>query len=325
MTFNTKSLRILTFFGLWFGLIAFVKGQLHDVTRTPNTENVGIKKSLGEQIGSGRGDLLTPGSSQFIIARDPFRAVSRGQKLFQRKFALGQGFGPLTGDGAGDIENDASIGAGLVDSCAGCHARPRGSAGFGGDVFTRPDSRDAPHLFGLGLVEMLADEITSKLRAIRAEAIADAEKKGRSVRRRLVIDVGPATDGDDDDDDDDANVQIDYGQIRAFPDGSVDTSQVEGVNPDLRVRPFFAQGGLISMREFIVGALNDEMGLEAIDPDLLAASSGGTVTTPSGMVLDGSVDPILGPFVIDASDDADGDGVLNEIPTSWSIFLSFIS
>jgi hypothetical protein len=32
------------------------------------------------------------------------------------------------------------------DSCAACHGRPRGAAGFGGDVVTRPDSRDAPHL-----------------------------------------------------------------------------------------------------------------------------------------------------------------------------------
>ena len=27
--------------------------------------------------------------------------------------------------------------AGLADSCAACHGRPRGSAGFGGDVFTQ--------------------------------------------------------------------------------------------------------------------------------------------------------------------------------------------
>jgi hypothetical protein len=73
------------------------------------------------------------------------------------------------GDGLGNIETTLAIGAGLVDSCAGCHWRPRGAAGSGGDVVTRPDSRDAPHLFGLGLKEMLADEITSDLRAIRQQ------------------------------------------------------------------------------------------------------------------------------------------------------------
>ena len=62
----------------------------------------------------------------------------------------------------------------MTDSCAACHGRPRGSAGVGGDVATRPDSRDAPHLFGLGLKEMLADEITSDLRDLRAQALAAA-------------------------------------------------------------------------------------------------------------------------------------------------------
>lgn len=39
------------------------------------------------------------------------------------------------------------------------------------DVVTRPTNRDAPHLFGLGLQEMLADEITAKLRGIRDKAV----------------------------------------------------------------------------------------------------------------------------------------------------------
>jgi hypothetical protein len=33
--------------------------QLTDTTRTPNRENTGIQKSLGEQIGAGRGDVMT--------------------------------------------------------------------------------------------------------------------------------------------------------------------------------------------------------------------------------------------------------------------------
>jgi hypothetical protein len=56
----------------------------------------------------------------------------------------------------------------------------------------------------------------------------------------------------------------------------------------------------ISMREFIVGALNAEMGLQAVDPDLAAASAGGRVITPSGMVLDGSQDAIEAPPAPDA-------------------------
>src|SRR6476660_7848232 len=137
-----------------------VLSQSIDRTQNPNIANAGIAKSLALEVGAGRGDLLTPDSSSLIIARDPFRAIRRGRQLFQRKFLRAQGQGPLADDGVGDINNNLALGAGLADSCAGCHGRPRGGGGFGGDVVTRPDSRDAPHLYGLGLKEMLADEIT---------------------------------------------------------------------------------------------------------------------------------------------------------------------
>jgi hypothetical protein len=137
-----------------------VLGQLVDKTRAPNSANEGISRPLiggssPSQIGEGRsgGDVNT---SLSVIFYDPFRAIWRGRQLFQRTFSRLDGLGPTTGDGLGDIKNDLSIGAGFADSCAACHGRPRGAAGFGGDVATQPDSRDAPHLFGLGLKEMLA-------------------------------------------------------------------------------------------------------------------------------------------------------------------------
>lgn len=284
---------------------ALAVAQETDQTQTPNAASAGMAKSYTQQIGAGRGDLFTPESSAFLIARDPFRSIRRGRNLFQRKFTQAQGLGPRTGDGVGDIESDGSLGAGLVDSCAGCHGRPRGSAGVGGNVFTRPDSRDAPHLFGLGIVEMLADEITRDLRGLRDLAIQAAANRGRSVTVLL------------------RSKGIRYGRIEAFPDGSIDTSAVDGVDPDLRVRPFFAQGATTSIREFIVGALNAEMGLEAVDPELLAASQGGVFVTPSGMVLDGSLDTIEAPVARDEFDDPDGDGVTHEVPTSVVDHLEF--
>ena len=159
------------------------EAQLTDLTQTPNVENAGIVKSLQQQIGAGVGNITTPGSSIFITQRDPARAVRRGRQLFQRKFTDGQGFGPRAGDGSGNIAVNGAIGAGLIDSCAGCHGRPRGSAGFGGDVVTRPDSRDAPHLFGLGLQEMLGDEMTGELRDQRNNALGAARSQNRNVTR----------------------------------------------------------------------------------------------------------------------------------------------
>jgi hypothetical protein len=281
------------------------QAQLIDKTQQPNTANEGIAKSLTDEIGAGRGDWTTPNSSLFIIQRDPFRAIRRGRQLFQRKFTAMEGQGPRLDDGTGDISANLDRGAGLSDSCAGCHGRPRGSAGFGGDVATRPDSRDAPHLFGLGLKEMLADEITADLRAIRAQAVSQAGASGQAVTLSLT------------------SKGIQYGAITAHSDGSLDTSQVQGVNPDLRVRPFFAHGGKISIREFTVGALQAEMGLQAVDPDLTIAHAGGRVTTPAGMVLDGTLDQIEAPPTADPTADPDDDGVVNEIPASLVDHLEF--
>jgi hypothetical protein len=292
----------LGFLGLW---VSGATAQLPDQSQTPNTAGRGIALSLTEQIGVGQGEDRTPDSSLYLITRDPARAIRRGRQLFQRKFTLEQGLGPRQHDGVGDINTDLALGAGLVDSCAGCHGRPRGAGGMGGNVATRPDSRDAPHLFGLGLKEMLADEITRDLRAIREAARAAARQQDQPVTRALHSKGMP------------------YGTLTAFPDGHVDTSQVVGVNPDLRVRPFFAHGGTTSIREFVVGALKNEMGLEAYDPCLVDASHGGTCVTPAGMHLDGTQDTIEAPPVSSPTEDGDGDGVVNEIDAALLDYLEF--
>jgi hypothetical protein len=284
---------------------AAARAQLTDVVQTPNVLNSGIQRSLERQIGLGRGDPSLPDTSTFLIQRDPFRAIARGRQLFQRKFTAAQGLGPRTGDGNGNIELDASVGAGLADSCASCHGRPFGAAGFGGNVHTRPESRDAPHLFGLGIVEMIADEITLDLRGIRSRAIEAARELGEPVAVRL------------------ESKGIGYGTIVAHADGTLDTSNVNGVDPDLRVRPFFAEGRLISIREFVAGALDAEMGLEAFDPDLALAGRGVDVITPAGMVLSGSMDSIAASPSPGAHDDPDRDGVRDEVPASLLDVLEF--
>jgi len=236
-----------------------VYGQLVDKHRMPNAANEGINKTLTDEIGAGRGYETMADSSMFIIKRDPYRAVRRGRQIFQRKFIRAEGQGRANYDGNQDIDYNVALGAGLSDSCASCHGRPRGSAGAGGDVPTRPDSRDAPHLFGLGIKEMLADEITGDLRAIQAKAVALARSTGAPVTMAL------------------SSKGIPFGSMTAKADGTLDTSQVAGVYPDLRVRPFGAHGGTISIREFVVGALNNELGLQAVEPDLMRASKGARI------------------------------------------------
>jgi len=292
-----------------------VTAQLRDVTQNPDIIGVpghpgasaGIGISYEAEQGSSpndHGSVALAGSSRFIISRDPARAIRRGRQIFQRKFTVAQGNGPTTNDGIGSTGADLSRSAGFADSCAACHGRPRGSAGFGGDVATRPDSRDAPHLFGLGLQEMLADEITQELRTIRAEAVTIAQLINVPVTRTL------------------ASKGISFGSLTANPDGTINASAVTGINQDLRVRPFFAQGGTTSIREFLVGAFNAEMGLESPDTDLINAQTT-EVITPAGMKLDGRIDFIENAPVQTPEEDSDGDGVVNEIPVSIVDFMEF--
>src|SRR5882724_394620 len=182
MKFKTRMIGFAASVWLLFGT---AQAQMIDNTQAPNTAKAGINKSLLDEIGAGRGDVMTAGSSVYIINRDPFRSIRRGRQLFQRKFTRLQGQGANEKDGVGDINNDLAIGAGLSDSCALCHGRPRGSAGTGGNVVTRPDSRDAGHLFGLGLKEMLADEMTTDLRARRDAAVAQAILSKAPVTKEL--------------------------------------------------------------------------------------------------------------------------------------------
>jgi hypothetical protein len=303
--------------------------QLADSTQiTPTMPGSHISKSLSQQVGAGHADEHTPGSSVYLIKRDPARSIRRGRQLFQRKFTTAQGVGPrVNADASGNIRETRALGAGLSDSCAGCHGRPRGSAGFGGDVVTRPDSRDAPHLFGLGLQEMLADEMTTELRALRAKAIADAAAdttpqtpQDRFRCRRNPASCGPRA----------VTVRlvakgIDFGRLTALPDGSVDTSRVDGVDADLRVRPFFHHGETISIREFAIGAFAAEMGLQASDPVLCAAtdpSAPEPTISPAGFSFDPRLDRFERPPGCDDAD-PDGDGVANEIDPALVDHMEF--
>ena len=268
-----------------------------------------ISKTLIEQVGAGHGDEFTFGSSVYLIKRDPARSIRRGRQLFQRKFSAAEGLGPRVNfTSTGDINEMRALGAGLSDSCASCHGRPRGSAGFGGDVATRPDSRDAPHLFGLGLIEQLADEMTTELRDIQLQGLADALSSNQPVSKDLIA------------------KGVHFGTITAFPDGAVDTSAVIGVDEDLRVKPFFHHGGMTSIREFIIGAFNDEMGLQTWDPILCAVTDSNNPqaqTSPAGFHFDPGLDTFTRPPVCSATEDADGDVISNEIDPALIDHLEF--
>ncbi|OXT01730.1 hypothetical protein B7H23_01860 [Notoacmeibacter marinus] len=151
-----------------------------------------------------------------------------------------------------------------ANSCASCHRDPKigGAGDFSANVFvsegfnqadfdtTDPqfsNERNTNHLFGAGLIELLAREMTADLQAIRRAALVEARRTGRTMRKSL------ATKG------------VGFGTIIAEPDGMVDLSEVEGVDTDLVIRPFAHKGVMTSLRQFSINAANHHHGMQATE------------------------------------------------------------
>ena len=100
---------------------------------------------------------------------------------------------------------------------------------------------------GMGGVELGGQEITQALQAIAASASSDAQSSGGVVTRSL-----------------DAK-GINFGSIIANPDGSLDTSKVEGVDGDLVIRPFGRKGEFDTVRAFDEGAMAFHIGMQNTD------------------------------------------------------------
>ncbi len=220
-----------------------------------------------------------------------------GQQLFSIKFNKLDGLGRPLATGA---NNPTQRQAGQPDfvrtsspdsvSCAACHIDPRpGAAGdFVANVFVLAqnndpvtfDLRDADErntlgMMGSGLIEALGREMTADLLALRANAVQQAASTGSPVT------VSLDTKG------------VNFGKLTAQPDGTVDTSQISGVDADLIVKPFSQKGVVRSVREFTLNAMNQHHGMEGVE------RFGRGHKDSQGNVID--------------TDDFDGDGVPDEL------------
>ncbi len=149
-------------------------------------------------------------------------------------------------------------------ACAGCHNEPKlgGAGDFTANVFVSEgfvnadfdsldpqfsNERNANHLFGAGLIELLAREMTTDLHSIRAQALKEARNTKQPVKAELL------TKG------------VSYGFITAQPDGVVDLSALQGIDTDLIIRPFSQKGVFASLRQFTVNAMNQHHGMQALE------------------------------------------------------------
>ncbi len=196
-----------------------------------------------------------------------------GEKLFSARFTVLDGSGRPEATQAivptkrkflpavGEFSRTAGMDA---NACASCHNMPvAGGAGdFSVNVFVSEgfesadfdsidpqfsNERGTNHMFGAGLVELLAREITADLQSQRQAGLKKAAETGVAQRIAMV------------------SKDIHYGFLTVQPDGMVDMSELDGIDMDLVVRPFSQKGVMTSLRQFTVNALNHHHGMEAVE------------------------------------------------------------
>ncbi len=297
MSWRTKN----TFCWLAVALLGAIIASACSADKEPVALNIGDSPALKihtSQAALESGDLTLE------------EVLDRGRAMFTTSFNTLDGAGrPETTDTSSSNfrprqefpRNFNRISGPDANSCVACHNVPR--LGGGGDnstnVFvladrfpfvnfdmgegdgfedlsldTIGDERAALSVFGAGLMEMLAREMTVELQSILQQAITEARTAGTPVTMDLIA------------------KGVGFGSITAESDGTFDTSKVEGVDSDLIIKPLMQKGAIISLREFVVKALNQHFGMQAVerfgdgeDPDADGISDEITRGDVSALVL----------------------------------------
>ena len=205
-----------------------------------------------------------------LTADQLHQLVADGKALFTARFTTADGLGrPMATQAIIPTKRKHPVDvmfrrtAGLdSNNCQSCHNVPAtgGAADFTGNAFISEgfesadfdtldpqfsNERGSVSLFGDGLVELLAREMTAELRGERDRAVAAARKSGQPE----TIDL--------------SSKGVDFGKLTVMSDGLVDFSALQGIDSDLTVRPFSQKGVFASLRQFAVNAGNIHLGLEA--------------------------------------------------------------
>jgi hypothetical protein len=280
------------------------------------------------------------GGTAYLLREDPWLGYARGRELFLREFAAADGVYGEAGRLAGKTLDDGTTRMTSRDhanSCAMCHNVPWRDAGAGATIAKNAGrGRNTPHLFGAGLVEMIAQEVR-----LRLLGLADIDRDGRVDRaeaegRRALLEEG--------------GFQIDFGRFDdADGDGrpdlnpvlyvwyldaegrripwarSLETPGVVGYTFEVQIfghgqRDPFGHGAVAgTLRAFSANAFDVHAGLTACDPllneepagdGLARVSLAGAQQFHTGVTRDrGQVRDALGRSL----DDPDRDGVIEEI------------
>jgi hypothetical protein len=135
--------------------------------------------------------------------------------------------------GAGGINSSAMFQPRFIDVA---DVAKKGFADFDGRLIN-PLS-----LFGVGGVQLVAQEMTADLQKLRAKAIANPGVKIALQTK-----------------------DVDFGTIVADIHGNLDTSGVKGVDTDLVIRPFGRKGEFSSVRQFDIAAMMFHFGMQPVE------------------------------------------------------------
>ncbi len=223
-----------------------------------------VETVLGGHVRQADLEALLPFEA-FIVA------FEKGDELFEINYNALDGVGvnvgngqrftslprlDLTGPDAWASVQPARITGPNSDSCISCHNVPvADGAGGVNDNALRIDperlqkgfiERQAPHVFGLGALQLLAEEMTTDLQAAEQNAIAQA------CATRARQNVKLSTKG------------ISFGSLRVGCN-STNYRGLEGIDRDLVVKPFEWKGLTAFVRDFVRGAAHQELGLQATE------------------------------------------------------------
>ncbi|HEX4620619.1 MAG TPA: di-heme oxidoredictase family protein, partial [Myxococcaceae bacterium] len=246
---------------------------------------------------------LPIGADGNIGTHTPFQV---GGFLFEHNYAVSEGLGnglPGLPGGPNARPNMRKVhfggfGGPEATSCVGCHnqAGDSGSGGNLSNIFQIGDGvdpnsglqRNPPHLFGMGYREQIGFEMTADLKGQLAAGISTAVNTAQPVTVSLT------------------SKGISFGTAVANADGTTDLSGVQGVDPDLVVRPFGWKGRESLLRRFIEGGLRVHFGMETV------ASLNGHCKVANTATFGTGAD----------CQDADQDGVYDEVTDAQLTALS---
>lgn len=239
--------------------------DFNEIVDTVSSMHAGsIEHELGGHIDQAHLDSLS-NADAFV------EAFEEGDELFEIRYNALDGVGVNVGNGKrfssvprldlkgkkqwANIQPERITGPN-GNSCLGCHNDPvADGAGGVNDNTIRIDpdrmqsgfiERQTPHIFGMGGVQLLAEEMTSELHELRDSAVEESCASNGAKRVEL------------------SAKGIDFGRILVRCK-HINYKELKGIDKDLVVKPFEWKGLTAFVRDFVRGASHQELGMQATE------------------------------------------------------------